>query len=84
VRFHFDTRLLSLVTDGDPTRRVRAVQTTAGELRADAVVLAPGHSARDTLRALAAQGVAAQAKPFQLGVRIEHPQALVDRGPLRA
>ena len=43
-------------------------------------MLAPGHSARDTLRALAAQGVAAQAKPFQLGVRVEHPQELVDRG----
>jgi uncharacterized protein len=80
VRFHFDTRLLSLDADGDPTRRVRAVRTTAGDLPADAVVLAPGHSARDTLRALAAQGVAAHAKPFQLGVRIEHPQTLVDRG----
>lgn len=80
VRFHFGTRLLSLVTDGAATRRVRAVRTSAGELRADAVVLAPGHSARDTLRALAAQGVVVQAKPFQLGVRVEHPQSLVDRG----
>jgi uncharacterized protein len=80
VRFHFGTRLESLALDGGATRRVRAVRTTAGELGADAVVLAPGHSARDTLRALAAQGVVARAKPFQLGVRVEHPQALVDRG----
>ena len=80
VRFHFGTRLESLVTDGAAARRIRAVQTSAGELRADAVVLAPGHSARDTLRALAAQGVVARAKPFQLGVRVEHPQELVDRG----
>jgi hypothetical protein len=80
VRFHFETCLLSLSTEGDAMRRVRAVRTSTGELRADAVVLAPGHSARDTLRALVDQGVAAQAKPFQLGVRIEHPQPLVDRG----
>ena len=60
--------------------RVRALATSRGELAAAAVVLAPGHSARDTWRALAAQGVPFEAKPFQLGVRIEHPQALVDRG----
>ncbi|MHC4392048.1 MAG: NAD(P)/FAD-dependent oxidoreductase, partial [Planctomycetota bacterium] len=39
-----------------------------------------GHSARDTVRALAAQGLECSAKPFQIGLRIEHPQALVDRG----
>lgn len=43
------------------------------------VLLAVGHSARDTLRMLARHGVALESKPFQLGVRIEHPQALVDR-----
>jgi uncharacterized FAD-dependent dehydrogenase len=43
------------------------------------LVLAPGHSARDTWRALAARGVPFEAKPFQLGVRIEHPQGLIDR-----
>ena len=83
VRFHFNTRFEALVAAGDATRRIRAVRTSAGELRADALVLAPGHSARDTLRALAAQGVVAQAKPFQLGVRVEHPQELVDRGRYR-
>ena len=80
VRFHFGTRLESLAMDDATPRRIRAVQTSAGELRADAVVLAPGHSARDTLRALAHQGVLVRAKPFQLGVRVEHPQELVDRG----
>jgi uncharacterized FAD-dependent dehydrogenase len=83
VRFHFGTRLESLVVAGDATQRIRAVRTSTGELGADAVILAPGHSARDTLRALAAQGVVAQAKPFQLGVRVEHPQELVDRGRYR-
>jgi len=46
------------------------------------VVLAPGHSARDTYEMLLRRGVALQAKPFQLGVRIEHPQALIDRAQL--
>jgi uncharacterized protein len=80
VHFHFGTRLEALVTDDAASRRIVAVRTSAGLLRADAVALAPGHSARDTLRALAADGVVARAKPFQLGVRIEHPQEVVDRG----
>ncbi|MDM8009193.1 MAG: FAD-dependent oxidoreductase [Phycisphaerae bacterium] len=43
------------------------------------VILAVGHSARDTLRMLGRRGVTFEPKPFQLGVRIEHPQAMVDR-----
>ena len=43
------------------------------------VILAVGHSARDTIRMLARRGVNLAAKPFQLGVRIEHPQAVVDK-----
>ena len=65
--------------DGE-ARRVRGVVLSNGEeLRAEHVVLAPGHSARDTWRTLAGQGVPFEAKPFQLGVRTEHPQALIDR-----
>ena len=48
-------------------------------LRADHVVLALGHSARDTFAMLHARGVAMQAKPFSIGFRIEHPQGLIDR-----
>ena len=44
-----------------------------------AVVLAVGHSARDTFEMLLARGVHIEAKPFSIGVRIEHPQALIDR-----
>jgi len=44
-----------------------------------AVVLGIGHSARDTLRMLGHRGVVFESKPFQFGVRIEHPQAMVDR-----
>jgi uncharacterized FAD-dependent dehydrogenase len=42
-------------------------------------LLGVGHSAHDTIRALIAAGVMVVAKPFQIGIRIEHPQALVDR-----
>ena len=49
------------------------------EIRADHVVLALGHSARDTFAMLVARGVYAEAKPFSIGFRIEHPQSLIDR-----
>jgi uncharacterized FAD-dependent dehydrogenase len=76
VEFHFGTRLEALEIESGC--RVRALRTSAGELPCDAVVLALGHSARDTIRDLAAQGLAVEAKPFQIGLRIEHPQTLVD------
>ncbi len=49
------------------------------ELRSDHVVLALGHSARDTFAMLHARGVFMEAKPFSIGFRIEHPQGLIDR-----
>lgn len=79
VVFHFDTRLTGLRLDVGGGR-VRAVATERGELPCAALVLAIGHSARDTWAMLAAQGLAFEAKPFQLGLRIEHPQELIDRG----
>jgi hypothetical protein len=79
VRFVWNARVDALVLEGKRAR-VRALDTTAGELPCDAVVFAPGHSARDTWRALFEQGVAFEAKPFQLGVRVEHPQELVTLG----
>lgn len=80
VRFHWNTRLDGLVLDAGVPQRVTAVRTSVGEIPCDAVFLAVGHSARDTITALHAQGVRVEAKPFQLGVRIEHPQALITRG----
>lgn len=83
VVWAFDTRLDGLLLDGepgDPERRVRAVHTSAGELPCELVLLAPGHSARDTWAALWAQGLPFEAKPFQLGIRVEHPQELIDAG----
>jgi uncharacterized FAD-dependent dehydrogenase len=59
---------------------VRAVVLASGErIAADHVVLAIGHSARDTFKMIHDRGIYMEAKPFSIGVRIEHPQSLVDR-----
>lgn len=58
---------------------IRGVTLASGEeLRADHVVLALGHSARDTFAMLHERGVYMEAKPFSVGFRIEHPQSLID------
>jgi uncharacterized FAD-dependent dehydrogenase len=56
-----------------------AVLADGEEISCDAVVLAPGHSARDTFEMLHRHGVAMRQKPFAMGVRVEHPQDLIDR-----
>ena len=67
------------------TQQIRAltvldvVANATYELRADHVVLALGHSARDTFAMLYERGVYMEAKPFSIGFRIEHPQGLIDR-----
>jgi len=61
-------------------QRVVGVRLADGTvLAAEQVVLAVGHSARDTFAMLQARGVAIEAKPFSIGLRIEHPQPLIDR-----
>lgn len=80
VTFYWHTRLDGLVLDSGPPRSVRAALTSGGDMACDALLLAVGHSARDTMRALHRHGVHVEAKPFQLGVRIEHPQCLIDHG----
>lgn len=73
----FETRVVGLdIEDG----RIRGLALSDGtELRCQHVVLAVGHSARDTFSMLAESGVHITAKPFSIGVRIEHPQELIDR-----
>ena len=62
---------------------ILGVSLESGEyIESDHVVLALGHSARDTFHVLHAAGVAMQAKPFSVGFRIEHPQSLIDRARL--
>ncbi len=66
--------------DIDASRQVRGVVLAGGErIAAEHVVLAIGHSARDTFAMLHGRGVAMAAKPFSIGVRIEHPQSVIDR-----
>lgn len=80
--YRFDTKVIGIdvATGKDGARRVRAVELESGEIiAADHVVLAIGHSARDTFHMLHACGVLTEPKPFSIGVRIEHPQSLIDR-----
>lgn len=64
-------------------QQIRGIQLENGEsIQADHVVLALGHSARDTFEALHDAGVYMEAKPFSVGFRIEHPQSVVDRARL--
>ena len=63
--------------------RIEGVVLSNGEqVPGRQVVLAPGHSARDTFRMLLGRGVFMEPKPFSLGFRIEHPQSLIDRARL--
>jgi uncharacterized protein len=59
--------------------RLCGLATSAGYIAADVVILATGHSARDTYGMLLRRGVPLEAKPFQLGVRIEQPQSAIDQ-----
>lgn len=76
----FGTKVEELLLAEDGSRRVEGVRLATGEcLRANHVVMAVGHSARDTFHRLEQQGVAMERKPFAVGLRIEHPQSLIDQ-----
>lgn len=78
----FSARVDDILIDqgSDGTRQVRGVVLANGEIiHSDHIVLAVGHSARDTFQRLYDKGVYIEAKPFSIGVRIEHPQSLIDR-----
>jgi len=68
-----------LIEDGQLTG---VVLESSEQLHSRHVVLALGHSARDTFRMLHAKGVYMEAKPFSVGFRIEHPQTLIDKARL--
>jgi len=76
----FESKVTDLLIEND---RIRGVQLGNGEqLMANQVVLALGHSARDTFRMLHTRGVYMEAKPFSVGFRIEHPQSVIDKARL--
>jgi uncharacterized protein len=77
---HFESRVTDLVIEKG---QVEGVVLASGEtLHGRHVVLAPGHSSRDTLRMLERRGVRLEAKPFAIGFRIEHPQSMIDKARL--
>ena len=81
----FGQQLSELLIEPQPEHEGRSLAlrglrlADGSELRTDHLVLALGHSARDTFAMLQQRGVALQAKPFSVGFRIEHPQSLIDR-----
>lgn len=76
----FNTRFVEVKTKN---KNVKSVVVESGgvreEIPTEDAVLAVGHSARDTFRYLAGRGIKMQQKPFSIGVRIEHPQEMIDR-----
>jgi uncharacterized protein len=73
----FEQQVVDVLIEGGA---IRGLTLASGEqLAADHVVLALGHSARDTFTMLHERGVSMVAKPFSIGFRIEHPQGLIDR-----
>ena len=80
--YRFGTRVdgIDVAVDEDGHRRMRGLHLHTGDyLAAEQVVLAVGHSARDTFAMLHAAGVFIEPKPFSIGVRIEHPQSWIDQ-----
>ena len=80
--YRFQSKVDDIEIDGkrDGGRQVVGVTLADGShIAADHVVLAVGHSARDTFQMLWDRGVAIEPKPFSIGFRIEHPQSLIDR-----
>jgi len=74
---HFDTKVTDLILSSD---EIRGVITTDGtKHEAEAVILATGHSARDIFQLLHRNKILIEAKPFALGVRVEHQQNFIDK-----
>jgi len=75
--YQFQSRMDDLILEGN---KIRGVRLQSGEeIRSNYVILAIGHSARDTFEMLSGRGVQLAAKPFSVGFRIEHPQVIIDR-----
>jgi uncharacterized FAD-dependent dehydrogenase len=74
--FWFDQKVTDFLLQDN---KIKAVKTAIGNIfEADAFILATGHSARDIFQLLYSKKIEIQSKPFALGVRVEHPQSLID------
>ncbi len=75
--FQFNTRITDISLDGN---KIECLISQSGDrIKGDAYVFATGHSARDIYSMLLDRGIEIEFKPFALGVRVEHPQSIIDR-----
>lgn len=74
---HFETKLTKFIVENGVC--IGAELNHQNKIKADALILATGHSARDIFELLHQQSILIESKPFALGVRIEHPQLLIDQ-----
>jgi len=80
IRFEQKVETIHRETDNDKQGQITGLTLSSGEtLSCRHVILAIGHSARDTFKMLLKQGVYIEAKPFSIGFRIEHPQSVIDK-----
>jgi len=80
IRFESRVDDIELTKGEDGQNQVQAVVLKTGErIATNHLVLAVGHSARDTFEMIYQRGIYVEAKPFSIGFRIEHPQSLIDR-----
>ena len=80
-KFHFSTRIVDFIIrhDGVQTKVCGVIDDQGNEYTAHAVILATGHSARDIYTLFDQKGWLLEAKPFAMGVRVEHPQELINQ-----
>ncbi|HMG82432.1 MAG TPA: FAD-dependent oxidoreductase [Ferruginibacter sp.] len=75
-QFLFEKKVVDFIIENE---KITTVKTADGDtFKVDAIILATGHSARDIFELLYSKNILIEAKPFALGVRVEHPQALID------
>lgn len=74
-RVLYNTKMLDIISEGG---RITSIKTSRADMPCDALVLATGHSARDTYEMLMGHGVDMVAKSFSVGMRIEHPVDFID------
>lgn len=74
---YFDTHVVDLIIQNHSIKGVRTNQR--GDFLANAVILATGHSARDIFELFLTKNIMIEPKPFAMGVRVEHPQELIDQ-----
>ncbi len=78
-KVRFESQVTSLILSDDETRSIKGVIVNGDEqIEASVVVLAPGHSARDTIQTLFDQGIPMQQKNFAIGFRVSHPQSMIN------